>query len=171
MPRSQRLGTLNALKVFWVVQDISNPLPDHSGNMNEIDAQNTGEVNSDAKIETHVSESDEYAKDPAGIRRRTETCQSLFEDCQQYPALSEGDWIDQMSAKFNWWSLGIGAGKSGHSSLDHRVRTRDDVRNILVSLLDSLTTSLRNCIKIGMLAFGLFPNSRADNNPQRKTSS
>lgn len=134
----------------------------HSGNMKEadgdaeIDVQNTGKVDGDAEIETHTSESDEYAKDPAGIRHKTETCQSLFEDCQQYPALSEGDWIDQMSAKFNWWSLGIGAGKSGHSSLDHRVRTRDDVRNILVSLLDSLTTSLRNCIKIGMLGFGHF---------------
>jgi uncharacterized protein YukJ len=127
----------------------------------ETNTQNTENVDSDIEIDTQMPESDEYAKDPAGIMHRTKTCQALFEDCQQYPVLCEGDWFDQMSARFNWWSLGIGADKSGHSSLDHRVRTRDDVRNILVSLLDSLTISLRNYINIGMWALAipahLFP--------------
>ncbi|KAM3079616.1 hypothetical protein ACMFMG_006028 [Clarireedia jacksonii] len=136
----------------------------HSENAKETDGepntdkQNTENTIDDSEIDAYVSESGEYAKDPTGIRDRTKACQGLFEDCQQYLVLSESDWIDHMSAKFNWWSLGIGAEKMGHSSLDHRVRNRDDVRNILVSLLDSLTTSLRNCIKIAQ-ALQLDPKS------------
>ncbi|KAH8880195.1 hypothetical protein GQ53DRAFT_546604 [Thozetella sp. PMI_491] len=53
-----------------------------------------------------------------------------------------------MSAKFNWWSLGIGAAKSGHSSLDYRVRSREDVRDEIIDLLDGLAESLSNCVDI-----------------------
>ncbi len=55
-----------------------------------------------------------------------------------------------MFAKFNWWSLGIGAEKTGRSSLDNRVRRREDVQSVLTALLDSIAISLQNCIDIGM---------------------
>lgn len=89
---------------------------------------------------------------PAGIRERTEVSQHLFVALQQRPGIIDGDWIDKMSAEFNWWSLGMGATKRSHSSLDYRVQNRDDVRNVIVNLLDSLTISLRNCKNLGMLA-------------------
>ncbi|KAK7973459.1 hypothetical protein PG988_007593 [Apiospora saccharicola] len=86
--------------------------------------------------------------DPTAIRTRTQRCQALFDTCQEQYVAAKDDWIDKSSAAFNWWSLGIGAAKSGHSSLDHRVQTRNDVRTVIVSLLDSLKTSLENCIEI-----------------------
>ncbi|KAJ3462143.1 hypothetical protein MRS44_010696 [Fusarium solani] len=100
----------------------------------------------EAQIDAYLSGSDSRATDTAGIQRRTLECQALFESCQEHSHLSGDDWIDKMSAEFNWWSLGIGAAKGGHSSLDYRVQTRDDVRNVLVNLLDSLTTSLAKYI-------------------------
>ena len=112
---------------------------------------NINDADDDHESNSQLSESDKDTDDFTGIRRRTENCQDLFDKCQQTPALSEGDWFHQMSAKFNWWSLGIGAGKSGHFSLDHRVRNRKDIRDELISLLDSLIMSLMNCIDIGKL--------------------
>ncbi|KAK6859589.1 hypothetical protein PG995_003225, partial [Apiospora arundinis] len=89
------------------------------------------------------------------IRARTEACQLLFEECQKHCLSFEDDWIDKMSAAFNWWSLGIGAAKSGQSSLDSRVQARDDVKNVIVSLLDSLETSLYNCIQLANAQLGI----------------
>lgn len=103
----------------------------------------------DLEIEVDIGKPEDDSGDPAAIRDRSKTCQELFAQCQEYPSLSGGDWIDQLSAKFNWWSLGIGAEKQGHSSLDYRVRGRTDVRDVLVHLLDSLVISLKNCIEIG----------------------
>ncbi|KAK1831859.1 hypothetical protein QBC39DRAFT_350328 [Podospora conica] len=80
------------------------------------------------------------------ISARARLCQSLFKDCQRYRVLSGGDFIDKMSATFNWWSLGISAERIGRSSLDYRVRARDDVRDLFISLLDSLVMSLQNCV-------------------------
>ena len=83
------------------------------------------------------------------ISSLTKECLALFQDCQEHQSLSGGDFIGRMSARFHWWSLGIGAAKTGRSSLDHRIKARGDVRAILFDLLDSLKISLRACIKIG----------------------
>lgn len=118
----------------------------NAGAGSEVDNQTM--INTTVKLDLHA---DPTEQDLHVIRTRTETCQHLFKACQQDRALSNSDWIDKMSAKFNWWSLGIGAAKRGHSSLDYRVRTREDIRNLLVNLLDSLSISLRKCAEIGKL--------------------
>lgn len=110
----------------------------------------------EAQIDAYLSGSDSRATDNSGIQRRTLECQALFESCQKNSHLSGDDWIDKMSAEFNWWSLGIGAAKGGHSSLDYRVQTRDDVRNVLVNLLDSLATSLAKYIGAGLSIFAFL---------------
>lgn len=108
-----------------------------------------------------VSKSASHVEDATSISDRASACRFLFKDCQGYRVLSGGDFIDKMSARFNWWSLGISAERRGRSSLDYRIRTRNDVRDLFISLLDSLAISLRNCIELGMLAaFG--PRNRAD---------
>ncbi|KAK8070435.1 hypothetical protein PG997_010638 [Apiospora hydei] len=102
----------------------------------------------DTSLQAFTTEPEEDSMDLTAIRTRTEACQALFEACQNQFLSSEDDWVDKMSADFNWWSLGIGVAKSGHSSLDRRVQTRDGVKNVIVCLLDSLQTSLENCIEI-----------------------
>ncbi|UKZ53535.1 hypothetical protein TrVGV298_007327 [Trichoderma virens] len=88
-------------------------------------------IDNNAELDSSTSEAEDHAKDPEALRRLAENCQALFKDCQRHPVLYESDWIDKMSADFNWWSLGTNATKSGHSSLDYRVQARDDVRNVL----------------------------------------
>ncbi len=101
------------------------------------------------RIDIDFADSRRSAESLGAIRSKTAACKALFQTCQNYPVLSEVSSIDQMYAKFNWWSLGIGAEKSGRSSLDNRVRRREDVQSILTGLLDSLSISLQNCIDIG----------------------
>ncbi|RSL79565.1 hypothetical protein CEP51_007265 [Fusarium floridanum] len=101
----------------------------------------------DTQVTAYILGSDGQGKDVTAIRRLTLRCQSLFDSYQKETHVPEDDWIDKMSAEFNWWSLGIGAAKSGHSSLDYRVKTRDDVRIVLLNLLGSLATSLEKYIR------------------------
>ncbi|RSL48779.1 hypothetical protein CEP53_009416 [Fusarium sp. AF-6] len=109
----------------------------------------------DTQVTAYILGSDGQGKDVIAIRCLTLRCQSLFDSCQKETHVPEDDWIDKMSAEFNWWSLGIGAAKSGHSSLDYRVKTRDDVRIVLLNLLGSLATSLEKYIRSG--SFLLLP--------------
>ncbi|KAK7916875.1 guanyl-nucleotide exchange factor [Apiospora marii] len=102
----------------------------------------------DSALQETTLEPIQEETDPAAIRTRTERCQALFETCQRHFISDEDDWLDKMSAAFSWWSLGIGAAKSGHSSLDRRVQSRDDVKDLIISLLDSLKTSLENCLEL-----------------------
>ncbi|KAL7912200.1 hypothetical protein GGI35DRAFT_492155 [Trichoderma velutinum] len=117
----------------------------------KIGNSNNDAQDDDTELGRYLSESDEGTKDHKIIKQLTEDCQALFEDCKRHPILFESDWIEKMSAEFNWWSLSISATKSGHSSLDYRVQARDDVRDVLISLLDSLIVSLKNCL----YSFGL----------------
>lgn len=100
-------------------------------------------------VESNEKDQRQYVV-PSAIRQRTETCQALFSAIQQGSSVIETDWIDKMSAEFNWWSLGIGATKRNHSSLDYRLRSREDVNNILVNLLDGMAISLKNYHELGM---------------------
>ncbi|KAF5013176.1 hypothetical protein FDECE_806 [Fusarium decemcellulare] len=104
----------------------------------------------DGGIKSKPSDQEKISSD---IRDQTKLCLDLFEECQQYALLSEGDWVDKMAAEFNWWSLGIGAAKSGHASLDYRVQPREDVKNTVMALLNSLAISLKNCIKLAQESF------------------
>ncbi|KAJ4315281.1 hypothetical protein N0V84_008436 [Fusarium piperis] len=116
------------------------------------------EASREAQIDAYLAGSDSRATDTAAIQHRTLKCHALFESCQSNSNRSGDDWLDKMSAEFNWWSLGIGAAKGGHSSLDYRVQTREDVRNTLVNLLESLATSLNKYID----AVHGHPNTRAN---------
>lgn len=103
----------------------------------------------DDELEAESSELALDGRDPGVFRAKILTCKALFRDCQEYPILSGEDWIDQMAAKFSWWSLGVGAEKGGRYSLDYCLRSRDDVHSTLLRLLTCLEISLQKCINIG----------------------
>jgi uncharacterized protein YukJ len=113
----------------------------------DLDDKTTGDV---------LNSQDNIPDDSTVLCEKTEICRSLFAQAQQIPALCEGDLMDDMSAKFNWWSLVIGAAKRGHSSLDYRTHRRKDVRDAIADILDGLAVSISNCVKIGM-PITLFP--------------
>lgn len=104
-----------------------------------------------ASILGHGSEQDMA---PTEIRMMTEACRALFKKLRNQPEFNilHGPWVASKSIEFMWWPVGIGAEKCGHSSLDCRVRNRDDLRTDLVIHLNTLKTSLTECIDIGTLA-------------------
>lgn len=81
------------------------------------------------------------------IRDRTLNCIESFNKCSVNPALSKLGWVERCQADFNLWTYGLKATSTGKSSLDYRVREREDVRNVICDLLDGLAESLQSCLE------------------------
>lgn len=78
-----------------------------------------------------------------GIRQRTDSCRRLFIARLSRPDLpARLDWLEDRLGEFNLWSVGIKADSTGRASLDHRVRTRPDIREVICDLLDGLCEAL-----------------------------
>jgi hypothetical protein len=82
-----------------------------------------------------------------GIRDRTLNCIESFNKCSVNPALGKLGWVEKCQADFNLWSYGLKAASTGKSSLEYRVREREDVRNVICDLLDGLAESLQYCLE------------------------
>lgn len=76
----------------------------------------------------------------------TNACASLLAECQSVPTLAKDDWIGKRLADFNLWAAGIRASTTGHASLDHRVRDRPDVKNVLLGILGTTKESAEQCL-------------------------
>jgi len=78
---------------------------------------------------------------------RTLNCVALFNQCAANTALRKLNWVEKCQADFNLWAYGLKAISTGKSSLDYRVRQREDVRGVICDLLDGLADSLQNCLE------------------------
>lgn len=80
--------------------------------------------------------------------RRTQECQDLLkETVAKHLTESDGEnespeWFENRLADFNLWAAGLGASKLGRASLEHRLRDRPDVAEIIQGMLDELYESL-----------------------------
>ncbi|KAF2464373.1 uncharacterized protein BDR25DRAFT_96892 [Lindgomyces ingoldianus] len=82
-----------------------------------------------------------------GIRDRTLNCIESFNKCLVNPTLGKLGWVERCQADFNLWTYGLKATSTGKSSLDYRVREREDVRNVICDLLDGMAESLHRCLE------------------------
>ncbi|KAI0534303.1 hypothetical protein GGR58DRAFT_505459 [Xylaria digitata] len=95
-------------------------------------------------------------------------CIDLFESCRvasQIEDDSDQDWLEEREADFKIWAHYIRADKTGHSSLDYRLRDRADVRDTFLNLIGGIAKSLDACMRGGevtqplkaqkMLGFGV----------------
>jgi len=89
------------------------------------------------------------------IRDRTLNCIESFNNCLANPALGKLGWVERCQADFNLWTYGLKADSTGKSSLDYRVREREDVRNVVSDLLDGLAESLYSCLETSTEPEGL----------------
>jgi hypothetical protein len=85
------------------------------------------------------------------IRDRSSKCVDLFHDCVSNPTLGNLSWVEHGQADFNLWVYGLSATSTGKSSLDYRVRQREDLSNMICDLLDGLEESLQDCLAQGIV--------------------
>jgi hypothetical protein len=84
------------------------------------------------------------------IRKHARVCQALFNKCIGLPLAEELDWLENWQGAFNLWIASLKATGVGRSSLDYRVRDHEEVREVLLGLLDGLSESLE-CFFTGIL--------------------
>ncbi|KAL4882883.1 CHAT domain-containing protein [Aspergillus karnatakaensis] len=76
-------------------------------------------------------------------------CQEAFRDCIMLPEIARDNWIENRLGDFNLWIADLHVDSIGHASLDYRLREREDVKDLVVVLLESLINSLHRCKTIG----------------------
>jgi len=87
---------------------------------------------------------------PGDIRGKTKACQELFIRCVSLPLFSRLDWFENRQGEFNLWDYGLKATGIGRSSLEHRVRDRPDVPEVICDLLDGLAEALEDYLQTGI---------------------
>src|SRR3569623_462117 len=84
-----------------------------------------------------------------GICLRTAACRTLFD--ARLGLSTRLDWFEDRLGEFSLWVSGLKADTLGRSSLDHRVRSRADIREVICDLLDGLCEALEASIEDGTL--------------------
>ena len=74
----------------------------------------------------------------------------LFERSRDIPGFAKNDWLEEKQSQFNWWAYNIKADKTGHSSLDYRVRNRADIKSVIVGLINGISQALDETLRAGM---------------------
>jgi hypothetical protein len=69
--------------------------------------------------------------------------------CLSISVSSRLDWLENRQGEFNLWDAGLKATRVGRSSLDHRVRDRPELRELICDLLDGLAEALENYLQTG----------------------
>lgn len=91
------------------------------------------------------------------IETLTKQCTRLLESCSLSPRLSENDWAQNRLDDFKLWSAGINATAPGHASLEWRLRSRSDIREVVLGFLGELIEKVSNCLTHGVPLHLLFP--------------
>lgn len=84
------------------------------------------------------------------IFQATWECRKLFERCQSTPFSSPDPreaWLEQQEVDFKLWANGIQADRTGHSSLDYRLRKRPDIIKVVLDLINNISTELDNFLR------------------------
>ncbi|KAJ4024603.1 WD repeat-containing protein 88 [Fusarium irregulare] len=79
------------------------------------------------------------------IYNATQTCRTSLSDCIQFETLMKNEWAENRLADFNLWASGVGASVKGKASLDARLATRPDARDVVANLLQVLTGAIEEC--------------------------
>jgi len=75
-------------------------------------------------------------------------CKAVFAECVADPALGQHAWIRSAQGDFNLWCAGINVTSADKSSLDYRLRTRPDVRDVVHDLVRALLEALERCRRL-----------------------
>jgi hypothetical protein len=80
------------------------------------------------------------------ILAASKACSTLFQNLVScnLPAVAEwAEVAEQQLAKFNLWADSLGVYAPFHAAADHRLRDQPDIRDLILSLLEILTTKVQ----------------------------
>jgi hypothetical protein len=85
------------------------------------------------------------APQEATIASHAAACVQVFNKCLAHDVLIryEDEWTEDQLARFNIWAANLGVFARGHASADHRLRYGDEVRNLMLQLLEALCNNLQ----------------------------
>lgn len=84
-------------------------------------------------------------EDPHILRNAAIGCQKAFRECLSVPSLNDDSWAENKLGDFNLWITNLRVLKPGHASLDYRLREKEDLRNVIAGLLQSLHDFVERC--------------------------
>lgn len=87
------------------------------------------------------------------INQSSLACEKLLQSCLLSPRLSEDDWAHGRLDDFKLWVAGINATAPGHASLEWRLRSRSDVKEVVLGLLEELMERIQDCLDHGSLSY------------------
>lgn len=90
---------------------------------------------------------DEY-DDGLDISQIARQCKAAFARCAASPTLGQRPWVRSAQGDFNLWCAGINATTTDKSSLDYRLRTRQDVSDTVRDLLQAMVEAIGRCEKL-----------------------
>ncbi|KAK3324954.1 hypothetical protein B0H66DRAFT_547158 [Apodospora peruviana] len=96
---------------------------------------------------THQADGDSDDEENDHISDLCWECIGLFERCCSLAAFQVNDWFEEQQAEFNWWTQSLKADRTGHSSLDYRLRNRPDIANVVTELINGISTALDECLR------------------------
>ncbi|KAJ5638441.1 hypothetical protein N7528_000831 [Penicillium herquei] len=79
------------------------------------------------------------------IAEVVQTCVDGLVECLVVAALMKNEWAENRLADLNLWISGTGALARGRASLDHRLATRPEVREVVLNSLRLLSTMIDEC--------------------------
>ncbi|CZR60318.1 uncharacterized protein PAC_10214 [Phialocephala subalpina] len=103
-------------------------------------------------------------------------CVRAFDQCLSRDVMPSHDngWTEDQLAGFNIWVTNLGVFAHGHASVDHRLRDCEDIRNLMLQLLDALRENLLYTMKNGTYEHGSSGDeseASEDHSPTSSTSS
>ncbi|KAI9042927.1 BAG family molecular chaperone regulator [Aspergillus affinis] len=79
------------------------------------------------------------------ITETAQQCIQGLEECLAIPALMENEWAENRLADMNLWISGTGACARGKASLDSRLASKPEARDVITNLLRLLATVIDEC--------------------------
>jgi hypothetical protein len=85
------------------------------------------------------------------IQEATKQCLETLRACLAVEQLMIDAWAENRLADLNLWIAGLGALASSRVSLDTRLGSKPEIRDIIANLLGLLALTVEKCRRLGMI--------------------
>ena len=83
------------------------------------------------------------------LARSTLRCRKSFETCLTASSAADKEWLINRLADFDLWAAGIGAAVDHSGSLDHRLKDRSDLAEVISTLIETIYKTTAQMVGLG----------------------